>query len=390
MNPVSQQRACTVLIAHPSPDLYGSDRVMLETASGLIEAGHRVVVALPGEGPLVPALVARGAEPVVCPSPVVRKSSLSPLGLIRLAAESLRGIVASLRLLRRVRPSTILVNTVTIPLWVVVGRLAGIPVVCHVHEAERSASTAMRRMLYAPLLLTHGIIANSRFCLETMSSAWSSLAGRTEIIYNGVVGPEQPNLPRPTLDVPRLLFIGRLSPRKGPQVAVAAVRMLRERGIPVELSLLGAVFPGYEWFEAELREQVVAQGLDEAVTFLGFDPDVWAHIEACDIVLVPSTVDEPFGNTAVEAMLAQRPLVVSATTGLLEAASGYASARQVPPSDSEAIADAVADLVDDWSGVITQVVADRDLATSRHSPAVYRRQLANILAHPRLIGGRSS
>ena len=380
----------TVLIAHPSPDLYGSDRVMLETVSGLLDAGCRVVVALPGEGPLVAALLERGAESVVCPSPVLRKSSLSPLGLLRLAAETARGLFSSLSLIRRVRPSVILINTLTIPLWVAVGRLSRLPVVCHVHEAERSASNVLRRVLYAPLLLTTSIIANSRFCLETMSSAWPSLARRTEIVYNGVVGPEQAAPPRSTLDVVRLLFVGRLSPRKGPQVAVTAVERLRHRGIPVQLALLGAVFPGYEWFETELRDQVTACGLDDAVNFLGFDPDVWGHVARSDIVIVPSVVDEPFGNTAVEAMLAERPLVVSATSGLLEAADGYATARQVTPDDPQAIADAVAELADDWGAVIAQVGADRKLAISRHAPGVYRRRVVEIVTKPHSTGSRTS
>ena len=129
----------TVLIAHPSPDLYGSDRVMLETVSGLLDAGCRVSGALPGERTLGAALLEPRAESVVCPSPVLRKSSLSPLGLLRLAAETARGLFSSLSLIRRVRPSVILINTLTIPLWVAVGRLSRLPVVCHVHEAERSA-----------------------------------------------------------------------------------------------------------------------------------------------------------------------------------------------------------------------------------------------------------
>lgn len=369
----------TVLIAHPSPDLYGSDRVMLETVSGLVEAGHRVVVALPSVGPLVAALLERGAEPVTCPSPVLRKSSLSPVGLVRLAGEAVRGLIASFRLLRRVRPAVILINTVTIPLWAVVGRLARVPVACHVHEAEQSTSIAVRRVLYAPLLLTSGLITNSQFCLAAVTEAWSSLERRAEVVYNGVASPTNVPGVRPSLDVVQLLFVGRLSPRKGPQVALAALERLNDRGVPAHLSLLGAVFPGYEWFETELREQVIAGDLSAQVTFCGFDSNVWGYLAQADIVVVPSIMDESFGNTAVEAMLAERPLVVSAMSGLREAAAGYATARQVEPDDADAIADAVAELSSSWSSIVTEVRADRELALSRHSPEIYRRQIVELV-----------
>ena len=41
----------TVLIANPSPDVYGSDLQMLESISALVDAGGRVVVAMPDRRP---------------------------------------------------------------------------------------------------------------------------------------------------------------------------------------------------------------------------------------------------------------------------------------------------------------------------------------------------
>ena len=44
----------TVLIANPSADVYGSDLQMLDSITGLVDRGHRVVVSVPGDGLLVP------------------------------------------------------------------------------------------------------------------------------------------------------------------------------------------------------------------------------------------------------------------------------------------------------------------------------------------------
>lgn len=371
----------TILMAHPFADLYGSDRVLLETATAYVENGYQVHVALPGEGPLTNLLHARGIEVDLIPFPVLRKGLLSPRGAISLFISVFRCLPGMIRLLRQVRPSFILVNTVTIPIWILAARLCRIPVVCHVHEAEQSASTTLRKLLYSPLLASTGLVVNSRFSLGVLTKSWPRLARRAQVVYNGVAGPFAPEPPRNQIEgSARLLFIGRLSPRKGPQVAIEAARLLLASGTRIRLQLLGAVFPGYEWFEAQLIEQVRAADLESDIEFLGFDPNIWDRLSACDVVLVPSTVDEPFGNTAVEAMLAARPLIVSATSGLMEASTGYATARQVPPGEPQAIVEAVTDLLENWSEVVKRGEADRSLAIDRHSTAAYKRRVVQVIS----------
>lgn len=375
-------------MAHPSPDLYGSDRVFLETASGFVEAGNRVVVALPHEGPLVEALRERGAEIELLPFPALRKSYLTPLGLVRLAAAILGRLPAMIQLIRKLRPAVVLVNTVTLPVWILAGRLTRRPVVCHVHEAEQRASVLVWKLLCFPLLFCTGLIANSRFTLETLKKPWPSLASRSHVVYNGVPGPAKPNSPRADIhDEARLIFIGRLSPRKGPQVAIDAVARLVEAGQNVRLQLLGAVFDGYEWFETELQEQVERNELASVVEFLGFNHDIWRHLDKADIVIVPSTMDESFGNTAVEAILAKRPLVVSAISGLIEATEGYRTARQVRPADPAALADAVIDLTSNWDQVVADSAEDRLMALRKHAPEAYQREV--VSAVNAFLGGGS-
>ena len=80
--------ATRVLVAHPSPDLYGSDWQLVETIHGLIETGHEVLVALPQDGPLVAVLRNAGARVAVMPFTVLRKALLSPTGLARLSAQA--------------------------------------------------------------------------------------------------------------------------------------------------------------------------------------------------------------------------------------------------------------------------------------------------------------
>ena len=125
-----------LMIAHPSADQYGSDLQLLETVVAVVEAGWSVLVTVPEDGPLVPMLVEAGARVVVQPCPVLRRSTMSPRGLVGYAFAGLRAIVAGRRSLRRARPDVLLVNTVVVPTWLVSARLARVPVVSHVREVE--------------------------------------------------------------------------------------------------------------------------------------------------------------------------------------------------------------------------------------------------------------
>ena len=370
-----------MLVAHPSAELYGSDRVLLESVTGMVRRGWRVVVTVPATGPLVAELTARGAEVELCPAPVLRKSALRPRAFVRFVLEVARSVPPGCRLIARTRADLVFVNTITIPTWLVLGRLMRRRVACHVHEAEGSAAPLLRRLVSLPLILAQQIIVNSDFSLDVLATAVPQLRRRATVVYNGIPGPASPERAREDLQPPvRLLFVGRLSPRKGPQVALAAAELLHRAGRPVRLDLLGAVFPGYEWFEDELRSSVAAAGLEDSVRFVGFDASVWPHLDDADIVVVPSVADEPFGNTAVEALMAARPLVVSSTSGLREASAGYASAQLVQPDRPDLLAEAVLNIVDEWSHFRAAAWTDAEVARNRHCTTRYQQEVVRVLS----------
>lgn len=338
-----------VLIANPGADLYGSDRMALETVRALVGAGRRVVVTVPAPGPLVQLLEEAGAEVVECRTPIVRKGLLSPRGLLDLAVTAAQSIGPGLRLIRRVDPGALIVNTITPPLWIALGRWNRRLTVCHVHEGEGSVSGILRRALYLPLVFSHRVIANSDFTRRVLAEASPRVRSRTVVVHNAVPGPAEVEPPRMPLSAPtRLLYVGRLSHRKGVHVAIEALDALVRDDRDATLDIVGAVFPGNEAYLDELHAQVERRGLGERVSFLGFKASVWDDLARSDISVVTSLVDETFGNTAVEAALAARPAVVSEVGGLPEAVGSSESATLVPPGDSAALASAIAAKIDDW------------------------------------------
>lgn len=366
-------------MVHPSAELYGSDRMFAESAHALTEGGWRVVAVLPHEGPLAPLLRARGAEVVCCPTPVLRKAALRPAGLVRLLAEVARSAIPMLRLLREVAPDVVYVNTVTIPLWLVLARLWCGRVVAHVHEAEDDVPAVVRMALAAPLLAARVVVFNSDLSAGTTVRSIPRLARKMCLIYNGVAGPAEPprHAQRPG-EPARLVLVGRLSPRKGSDVAVEAVRRLHRSGLEVSLDLFGSVFPGYEWFEDQLRERIAEAGLRDHVRLHGFAADVWHAYEGADIALVPSTKVESFGNASVEAQLAEVPVIVTDVPGLPETVSYGEYGRVVAAGDPDALAGAVRQLLDDWHRARETATAAQRHARLRFAPEEYRNQILKI------------
>ncbi|SDF27075.1 Glycosyltransferase involved in cell wall bisynthesis [Blastococcus aurantiacus] len=377
-----------VLVVHPGAELYGADRVLLGSVAALV-ADFDVTVALPGPGPLTAELEALGARVVRCRMPVLRNGALRPAGLARLVADALRGLVPALRLIRRHGAAGVYVNTLTLPSWPLLARVAGRRSLCHVHEAEQSLPRLLRRGLALGPALAHRVVANSGFTRDVLAEVAPRTARRSTVVHNVVPGPPVLRPVRETLTGPlHLLYVGRLSPRKGPQVAVAALDELVRRGVDARLVLLGSVFTGYEWFEAELRTTIAAAGLDDRVDFVGFRSDVWPHLADADVVLVPSVGDESFGNTAVEAVLAARPLVVSDHSGLREATAGYAGVRAVDPARPEEWADAVQAVTGDWGATRAAALEDAAQAQRRHTSSRYRTELvAQVRALTRELRG---
>ncbi|KGI81629.1 glycosyl transferase family 1 [Actinopolyspora erythraea] len=369
-----------MLLVHPSAELYGSDRVFLESVRALTSTGRRVVVVLPEHGPLVDHLRRSGARVLHRRTAVLRKSALRPRGMLAFMRDCLTSLPGTLRLLRH-RFDAVYVSTITVPVWTLLAAALGHRVVTHVHEAEETPPLPVRVGLALPLLACREVVVNSRAAANALHRTVPLLRSRTNVVYNGVPGPDPAPEEAPNERPRRLVLVGRLSPRKGTDTAVRATALLRERGHPVTLDLVGSVFGGYEWFEREVRELIAELELSDAVALHGFDSAVWHHYARADIALVPSRF-EPFGNTAVEAQLAGVPVVVTDVQGLPEAVGDGRRGHIVAPDDPEALADGIERLLRDWSGATERAEHARREAADLFDPARYHDSIRELLTAP--------
>ncbi|MFF6772260.1 glycosyltransferase [Streptomyces sp. NPDC012637] len=195
-------------------------------------------------------------------------------------------------------------------------------------------------------------------------------AGKADVVPCGVdterFRPDGTVAGRGTTHRHRLLQIGRLVPRKGVAVSVAALAHLPG----AELVIAGGPEPGLLDGDPEarrLRELARTAGVADRVRFLGAVPctDVPALLRSADVVLCPADY-EPFGIVPLEAMACGRPVVASAVGGQLDTVADRETGRLVPPGDPRALADAVAGLLADPGLRQAYGAAGRLRVTSRY------------------------
>jgi D-inositol-3-phosphate glycosyltransferase len=118
-------------------------------------------------------------------------------------------------------------------------------------------------------------------------------------------------------DAPVLLFVGRIQPLKGVDVAVQSLAELGRRDA-VLIIVGGASGPEGDAEMANVQGLIQALGVEGQVRFVDPQPHhiLSTYYRAADVVLVPSR-SESFGLVALEAAACGTPVVANAVGGLL-------------------------------------------------------------------------
>ncbi|MCH5306818.1 MAG: glycosyltransferase family 4 protein [Prevotella sp.] len=130
--------------------------------------------------------------------------------------------------------------------------------------------------------------------------------------------------PRTSSSSPRkeftIVFTGRLIPEKGILPLIQAMRQLKEH-TDIRLMVLGSASLGNHTSTSSFLHQLqeAAKGL-ESIIFTGYVDYVkmGQYLQQADVAALPSTWDEPFGLTCVEALAAGLPLVTTRRGGIPE------------------------------------------------------------------------
>ncbi len=311
-------------------------------------AGARVAMILPAREHFAPH--AAGAVSLV----VRRFCALTPgavvMGVPRpqtfdgIAYQPVRGFVSTLRALRRLAPDAVEVHQQPRLAMMLALALPGRRISLFLHNdplTMRGLKTRFGRRLALSLL--HRVVCVSEFLAARYRTG---LAGAGPVVLpNPLSVAELP--PRALERRKTLLFVGRITADKAPDVFIAACAQTLPHLPGWTARMIGGDRFGPDSPETAYVTAMCADAARAGVAFEGPRPhaQVLAAMAEAAIVLVPSRWDEPFGLTALEALASGAALITTGQGGLREVAGE--AAWFVPPGDVPATAAAILSLATD-------------------------------------------
>ena len=279
-------------------------------------------VILAEDGDLVPALRDAGAEPVVLPmAEDARGLKRDEVGLGRrqasAAAHVARYAVRLARELRARRPDLAHTNSLKAgPYGSVAARLAGVPVVWHLHDHLSREYLPARAV--GPMRLLAATLPDA---LLTVSQSVRRAVGRvrpglqTDVIPFPVPMPAEPVALRDRVEV--IGTVGRLAPWKGQHVFLDAFAQAFRDG-PVRARVVGGPLFGETDYEQRLHAQAAALGIADRVEFTGHREDVEDEFRQLDVLVHASITGDPQPQAVIEGMGAGLPVVAAGAGGIPE------------------------------------------------------------------------
>nr|WP_231713440.1 glycosyltransferase [Arthrobacter sp. zg-Y769] len=171
----------------------------------------------------------------------------------------------------------------------------------------------------------------------------------------------------------RIAAVGRLVPRKGVDLAIRALALLRDEGLDdVELLIVGGSSDsaGLETDPEARRLLALARslGVADRVLLRGQVPreQMPAVLRSADAVVCAPWY-EPFGIVPLEAMACAVPVVASAVGGLIDTVVHGKTGLHVPPRDSTALASALSELLQNPRYARRLGTAGKQRASARYS-----------------------
>lgn len=254
--------------------------------------------------------------------------------------------------------------------------LAPAPTLVTVHNCFTAFTGGAETVLGNCLRSAAWIVASSVTMLDDLLTVAPEVAAHAANLRYCL--PLPATLPSPLdLAAPRLLYLGRLTPEKGVDIALAAFQQLAADDPRLTLQIAGEG-PA----RAALAAQATEYGLTERVHFLGNQPwdGVNALLNQATLVLMPSRWREPFGLVALEAAQMARPVVASHVGGLSEIIVHEQTGLLVEPENAPALAAGIAALLEQPARLQQMGQAARDHVLTHFVWEIYVDAYAQLYA----------
>jgi glycosyltransferase involved in cell wall biosynthesis len=337
----------------------GAFRSLLEMSSEIQRWGYESLVVLRDEARI---------EPMVSAIPNRSRLSFLPLPLLQRgrtvtqyasdAAKTATSIARLVGTIRRERVALVHANEILDVYAAIAARLAGIPCIWHI-RADFSLLPSVYASLFPRIAvgLATEIIVVSSSTYESVFVRRGIESGKVSVIHDpgpdptvfhpGVDGSAVRKELAPDEDAGLVVLIAKLEEPKGHEVLIRAVPLVLAEHPKTRFVIVGGELDGvhHRRYAERVRRLPGEIGVDHAVTFTGYRPDVAQIMAAADVVTHCSTYPDPFPGVVLQGMALGKAVVASNVGGPREQIEDGLSGVLVRPGDPSALAREICSLL---------------------------------------------
>ena len=338
----------TLLQVVPELETGGAEQTTIDVANAVVRAGGKALVATRG-GRMTARLEADGGR--LAQMPVQSKNPLVMLGNAARLVDLIRREKVSLVHARSRAPAFS-------ALWA--AQATGTPFVATYHGIY-NAKSRLKRWYNAVMTRGDLVIANSDYTrdhvlrehdlppekivtiprgvdLDRFDPAWVTRERLADLRTAWGIAPDD--------DRVKILLGGRLTRIKGHPTIIEAAARMKAQGQSNFLIIFAGDDQGRTDYREELEASIRDLGLTPEIKLVGHCDDMPAACLVCDLAILPTTVPESFGRTAVEPQAMGRPVIASSHGGATETVLDGKTGWLVPPGDAPA-----------WAAAMTHAIA---------------------------------
>ena len=337
----------TLLQVVPELETGGAEQTTIDVAHAVVRANGRAFVATRG-GRMAARLEADGAR--MAQMPVQTKNPLVMLGNAARLVDLIRREKIDIVHARSRAPAFS-------ALWA--AKSTGVPFVATYHGVY-NANNQLKRWYNAVMTRGDLVIANSDYTREHVLAEHAIPPEKIVTIPRGIdlsrfsptfVTPDRVEALRSAWGVAaadrrtKFLLAGRFTRIKGHLLVVSAAAALKAQGRSDFLILFAGDARGRDDYVDEVKAAIAEGDLVDQVRIVGHCDDMPAAYLLADVAMMPTTVPESFGRTAVEPQVMGRPVLASDHGGATETVVHGETGWLAKPNDSAA-----------WVGALTRAL----------------------------------
>jgi glycosyltransferase involved in cell wall biosynthesis len=298
---------------------------------------HTAIIVADSPGTLGPALTELGVEWVQIPR-----------GRMRRPDQTVRAGIGVRRAIRRFKPDVIFSNSPQGALYAYLGSVG-----TRVRRAVYLMSVPKDSVFSGDFLETGMVLSRPDIFFTASQFIADKLRGLTKApvvpVHHGTALDPVDQAARESVSrtlrelgvgeaAPIVLIAGRLQPWKGQHLLIEAFARVTRSHPDAHAVLLGGTLFGMSLdYPSMLQKRIEELGLSGRVHMVGHAP-IAAWLNRADIVVQASTERDPFPNVCIEAMAAQRPLIINDLSGTCEVVDDGVHALIAKANDSEDLA----------------------------------------------------